>query len=306
MNKKVVFLGACALLCLVAWIAWSKSSSLDDMAIVNRQLLQGVSSKRAVSRTLISSSDAGKEVDTIDQQLSAARKLVDSGEVEQGSKVLANILSKNDSNIEALLEMSLIELLDRGRPKNALPYLVKALQVDPSNDHLLGEVAKIYLETSQVAEGLRFFQNLGDHLPNTAAINLRLGQLYYYNKDFQSALAVLKSIESTPNYGFHAQSLRARVLLSQGQVEKGLKVFLKAEKGMNQNIRIAMKAGKSVDFLVEWLETMQVEAAQYLIRHKMYREAEDVLYRLSERIPADPEVMQLLDMAKSGKVSQAG
>ena len=93
--------------------------------------------KRAASRQLVKQEP---EALSIDKQLALAVEMVDSGDVERASELLEGILLAEPNNIKALLEMSLIELLDRGRPQKALPYLVNALQVDPNNDHLLGKL----------------------------------------------------------------------------------------------------------------------------------------------------------------------
>ena len=219
---------------------------------------------------------------------------------------MEQIIEEDPGNIRALLEISLIELLDRGRPQEALPHLIKALKVDPSNDHLLGEVADIYVETGQFSAGLKFFSKLREHVPNTPAINLRMGQILFYKGSYKKALMALNASNLSSRYDGQATSIRARIYLHLGKVEKSLKEYQLAEDKMERRIRAAMVAGETSDFLVKWLETMQIEMAEGLIEKNLYREAENVLYRLSEKIPSDPEVIKLMDLAKLGLQDNAG
>ncbi|SMF30493.1 tetratricopeptide repeat protein [Pseudobacteriovorax antillogorgiicola] len=261
--------------------------------------------KRAASRQLLGKDGIDPEM-SIDGQLAMAIEMVDNGQVDEASDALGKILKVDPNNIKALLEISLIELLDRGRPQEALPYLIKALQVDPDNDHLLGEVADIYVETGQFDEGLGFFSQLREHFPETAAISLRMGQIFYYKSEYRRALKVLEPIINSVTHGGQARSLKARILLQLGRVDPAVEEYHEAEEGLEQNIRVAMISGEPTDFLVKWLETMQIEMAEGLIERQLFKAAEDILYKLSEKIPSDPEVIKLMDLARAGKRDNAG
>lgn len=261
--------------------------------------------RRDLSRQMVRHYDEPKQL-SVEGKLKLAMEMVDNGEVEEASDVLQQILYDEPENVNALLELSLIELLDRGRPQAALPYLIKALQADPANDHLLGEVAEIYIETSQYNEGMEFFSKLHQHVPDSAAISLRRAQLLFYKGDHRQALAVLTPALASFSHRAQAVSLQSRIHVSQGKIAQGLEEYRSAEAQFQNEIRKALMNDELADYQVKCLETLQIEIAELLIDRQLFREAEEVLYHLSETIPSDPEVIKLMDMAKLGLQEDAG
>ena len=167
--------------------------------------------------------------ESLESQVQRAVDLVDNGETEEAKDLFEMILAKHPNHIRTLLELSLIELLDQGRPDLALPYLVRALRIEPANDHLLGEVADIYVETGNFEEGVEFFKKMLKTLPEADAIQLRIGQLYYYSGSHRKALSHLKKINNSKTHKGQVKSLLARIYLSENQIDRAIRIYAEAE-----------------------------------------------------------------------------
>ena len=94
--------------------------------------------------------------------------------------------------------------------------------------------------------------------------------------------------------------------MKRGLVKRSVEEYANAENKLERSIRLAMINGEPSDFLVKWLENMQIEMAEGLISRKLFKEAQNILYKLSEKIPSDPEVLKLMDLARTGIQGNAG
>lgn len=251
-------------------------------------------------------SDGSNEDPEIFERVERAVSLIDSDRSDEAKKLLEEIHEDDPKNVRVLLELSLIELVEHYKPDAALPYLIEALRLEPYNDTLLGDIADVFLESGQLSEGLRFFRKMHDELPEVSAVVLRIGQLLYYKEDYKAALNIL--MPHTDSSFHHAQikSLLARVYLSLGYVDEAITVYKEAEKELELEAHKDLISGDSGIDPLKWLESMQIEMAEGLIRRDVYELAEDILYKLSARTPSDPEVVKLMNLAKVGLRSNAG
>ncbi len=256
------------------------------------------SSRRAATRQIVATENKSSSEAVL---LERAIELVDNDQVDEAQDLFEYILNRNPENIRALLELSLIQLIDQGRPESALPYLVQALRLEPENDALLGEVADIYVETGQFTNGISFFNKMRQKLPEESAVELRMGQLYYYMGDHKLALNTLIPLVDSPLHHGQVKSLLARIYLQLGQVKKAITFYWEAEQELESGVKNHLVAGEPGDGLLKWLEDTQFEMAEGLISNNAFQHAEDILYKLSARSPSDPEVIKLMDLAKVGR-----
>ena len=126
-----------------------------------------------------SASRAAEAAKPDDEALAKAIELVDGGNPDDALVILQQILDKNPKNERALIEVSMIHLIDYKDAAAAVPWLERSLQVNPSNRLVLAELAAIYSEQGNVEGGLKFFQDLQKNVPQQDAsfISLGIGQL---------------------------------------------------------------------------------------------------------------------------------
>ena len=233
-----------------------------------------------------------------DPMLVQARNLVDSGFTKEANKLLNQILDKDPENIDALLELSLIEILDEKNPLGALPYLTRAVQIDPENNLILSEVASVYFETNRVAEGIRFFKSLLKVLPQTRGIKLRIGQLLVYERKPSQAVSHLNAALEDENLKAEAMGFLSKAYAQLKDSKKTFATYQGAALAFEEQIRRRLKSGEPVQYLTNQLERLQLEIGEELIRQGALDEAEAVLMKYLERHPADPSVIRLMNLAR--------
>ncbi|NRA63861.1 MAG: tetratricopeptide repeat protein [Pseudobacteriovorax sp.] len=228
----------------------------------------------------------------------AATDLVDSGRIEEARRKFLTILDEYPFHIDSLLELSLIELLDRNNPAAAIPYLQRTLEIDPLNDELLGEVAEIYLSSGRLSEGLKFFSDLNRMQNPTPIVSLWLAQLELRSERYLESMSALTGALRDPETKLRAQSIQVRVLLGQGKYLRALTMYERVSEELLDEVRACIKQNLTCEGLNSWLEMMQFAVVEMLIKEKNYLLAEDILYDLSARIPSDPDVIRLLNVSK--------
>ena len=215
---RFIFGGACVGVCLVYFAFLGRSdgmkSGTSDDAIDHRM-------KRDASRHLANLYDEPRQLST-EGKLKYAVEMVDNGDTDNAAEVLEQILYEEPENIRALLELSLIELLDRARPAAALPYLIKALKAEPSNDYLLSEVADIYMRRLSTTWAQIFSHSRCTYLLRQP---LMFGLPSFYSIKARKCRPEILRSTTAGGPREPKLSLKARIHMKQGQTEVGLKEY---------------------------------------------------------------------------------
>ncbi len=86
--------------------------------------------------------------------------LVDTGNWQLAEQKLLEVLAQNPNLESALIELAMIQILDKKDALAAKPYLERAVQLNPNNDSVIEELIAIYQDSHQVEAGLTFFKEL--------------------------------------------------------------------------------------------------------------------------------------------------
>lgn len=89
-----------------------------------------------------------------------AMQLVDNGQWQEAEQVLASELARDPQNVQALLELAMINIIDKHDPQSARPFLERALQVNPDNEAVVQELMGVYEQSQNWGQAYQFFNGL--------------------------------------------------------------------------------------------------------------------------------------------------
>lgn len=103
-------------------------------------------------------------------------KLVDEGNWLEAEAFFLRALEKDPQNEAALVELAMIQLLDKKDGGQALPYLEKALALNPDNQTLIGETIAIYEQQGRPDDAVRFLKDLAEKNPGSDVLDYGMAQ----------------------------------------------------------------------------------------------------------------------------------
>lgn len=170
------------------------------------------------------------EVKPDNEDLEKAIELVDSGNPDDALVLLQQILSKDPKNERALIEVSMIHLIDYKDAAAAVPWLERSLRSNPSNRLVLAELAAIYGEQGNVEAGVKFFQDMqkGASRKDAANFSLGIGQLLMHDGRGDEAIMHFENAaEQQPNNPLILSSL-ANTYSRRGNSDKAIATYRKS------------------------------------------------------------------------------
>lgn len=128
------------------------------------QVQESLGSESSASRYRESSSssvgDRGEAPAPPASDTERAMRLVDNGQWQEAEQLLLAILAREPQNVQALLELAMINIIDKHDPQGAKPYLERALQVNPDNEAVVQELMGVYEQSQNWGEAYQFFSAL--------------------------------------------------------------------------------------------------------------------------------------------------
>lgn len=192
---------------------------------------------------------ADKQVKQTDELIKKAVALIDGGDPETALDILEKILDDQPNNERALIEVSMIHLIDYRNSRAAVPYLERAFKVNPNNRMVLAELVGSYSEHDTVDNGINYLQSLQEktNKESSAYISLGIGQLLLADGREEEALPHLeKAVDGMPNSPELLSSL-ADTHSSAGNSEKAVETYRKAIEARRASIVELAKKGKPIE-----------------------------------------------------------
>lgn len=186
---------------------------------------------------------------TTDKLIKQAVALIDGGDPETALDILEKILDDQPNNERALIEISMIHLIDYRNSRAAVPYLERAFKVNPNNRMVLAELVGSYSEHDNVDTGINYLQSLQEKTNNesSAYISLGIGQLLLADGREDEALPHLeKAVDGMPNSPELLSSL-ADTHSAAGNSDKAVETYRKAIEARRASIVELAKKGKPIE-----------------------------------------------------------
>lgn len=153
--------------------------------------------------------------------LQQAMDMVDRGQWNEAEPILLYELQKDPKNLGVLLELAMIQILDKNQAAAAVPYLEEAMRVDPNNDSAMAELLNVYAETQNFAQADRLLGTLPVTEENRGMLLAARGFIKASAGDSVEAVNLLKSAVYEANYpSFGARKDLAEAYESLGRADE--------------------------------------------------------------------------------------
>lgn len=205
--------------------------------------------------------------------------LVDSGQWLKAESMLEDFLNSDPKNEIALVEMALLQLIEKKDPNAARGYLERAVTVDPNNTSTLNELLSVYSETGQLDEGLDFLRSIPQQNSNGTVDYAIANALQMSGRVEESVAHYEKALESSFPRDSLAKEELADAYIELGRHEEAISIL---EALISQD----SKPGK--------LKGLKIRLAHAHMEKGQADEALRVLGELKDQNPDDPLVTQLM------------
>jgi tetratricopeptide (TPR) repeat protein len=230
----------------------------------------------------------------------AAIDLIDNGQVQEAVDKLKEILAKDPTNEQALVEMAMIQLLDLKNSGEAINYLQKVVGVNPDNRIVISELVSLYEEDGRVEEGLSFLRGSMNN-QNSGEINYGIGQLLSMQGRTDEAISHLEKAIGSNVGSFRAQKELADAYSAVGRMDKAIGAYEKTIADQGRDIEKREKDGMPSSFAKEKLGYNKLDLARALIKNGQLDEAQNILDEVSSSLPdatAISSVQKRIDLAR--------
>lgn len=248
------------------------NNSLDSSASENpsRENASSVPSQRSRSRTAEGAALPPEPVQN-------AMKLVDQGRWSEAESLLAAYLKQNPQNEAGLVEMAMIQMLDKQDSAAARPYFEKALEINPQNEVVVHELLRVYQETRSWDEGLNYLRSLPSESPY---VSFGVGTiLFELNRPVEAAEVLQNTVYEAGYQDYDARETLAEALYAAGRGDEALQEFNKIIEGPYKPSEV---------------RSAKTRMASVLLERGQTEEARNLLQALQEADPSDEWVAYLM------------
>jgi predicted Zn-dependent protease len=236
--------------------------------------------------------------DADDPDVQRAIDLIDSGKPQDAVAVLAGVLKRDPRNEQALIEMAMVQLIDLKQPGEALPFLQRAIDVNPRNPVVLSELVSLYEDQSKVDEGVGFLGDLYTKNPSSPELAHGMGQLLATAGRDGDAVPYLERAAQSPDYQVRAYRDLADAYARSGDTDKSLDAYDKSIHAQEQEIGDKAQRGLPVAFAEERLAYTKLSKADALVRSGELEQAQAILDEIAGVLPGDEKIMALREQVR--------
>ncbi len=232
----------------------------------------GTSSPMNRSRTRASDSGAAASESVLN-----ARALVDQNRWSEAEKVLTAYLKQNPQSEAALIEMAMIQMLDKQDSAAARPYLEQALTINTQNEVVVHELLRIYQDGRSWEEGLNFMRSLPNDSPY---VSFGVGSiLLELNRPVEAAEVLHRTVYEAGYQAYDVRETLAESMWSAGRGDEALEEFAAVIDGPYKPAQ---------------LRAAKIRMASLLMERGQTEEARGMLQGLQEADPNDEWVAYLM------------
>jgi tetratricopeptide (TPR) repeat protein len=243
--------------------------------------------------SLASSGPRDAAFDAEDPDVQRAIDMIDSGKPQDAVTVLDGVLKRDPRNEQALIEMAMVQLIDLKQPAEALPFLQRAIDVNPRNPVVLSELVSLYEDQNKVDDGISYLADLYTKNPSSPELAQGMGQLLATAGRDGEAVPYLERAAQSPDYQVRAYRDLADAYARSGDTEKSLDAYDKSIVAQEQEIGDKSQRGLPVAFAEERLAYTKLEKAGELVRSGALDAAQTLLDEVQGVLPGDEKIASL-------------
>ena len=264
----------------------------DEDDAEHTQVASNTETNAVVAEPATSIAAETTEASKDDKALTKAIELIDGGNPEEGLVILEQILSQDPKNERALIEVSMVHLIDYRNAAAAVPWLERSLQVNPSNRLVLAELAAIYAEQDNVEGGLSFLQGLQEKATPADAsfISLGIGQMLMSDGREDEAIVHLERAAAGLPDNANILSSLANTYARNGNSDKAIAIYRKSVAAREIELRQLPTDDKSQPGKRALLLRTRLEIVKEFYRRGDLDAAREELETVSKHSPNHPLV----------------
>ncbi|MBC7531818.1 MAG: tetratricopeptide repeat protein [Oligoflexus sp.] len=278
-----------ALLLMAAGVLWSVRRAPESHVHIPATAFEKKSTRMRDTNDLASNSTAASSIGASraheantppSSELQSAIELVDQGHWDQAEPILLAELERNPRNEGVLIELAMIQILDKHEPQLAQPYLESAIRVNPQNDAAVEELLGVYEESQNWEQALRYFESIPDG-EGRAIVNYGKGTALLSGGRNNEAVEVLrKSVYDDDYKAFSARESLATAYESTGRWEEASREYEQIISG---------------PYKPEQIRLAKIRLANCLSALKNYAQARAILEPMVEAEPKDKYAARVLE-----------
>lgn len=150
-----------------------------------------------------------------------ALKQKGTGHVDEAERLLREALQLNPQNDAIHWELARIELV-RNRPAQALAALDRAIELNPSNKWYVELKAELLANTGRMAESAALYGELADRHPDQVDYLFMQAEMLFRGKQYEEALAIYEDLEERLGRSETITREKQRVLIKQNRLDDAI------------------------------------------------------------------------------------
>ncbi|SMF25110.1 tetratricopeptide repeat protein [Pseudobacteriovorax antillogorgiicola] len=152
---------------------------------------------------------------------------VDQGQWQVAEAMLLEYLKLHPNDEQALVEMAMIQLIDKRDSLAAKPYLEKVALGNPNNESVINELLTIYEETNTYQEGLAFLKSIPNEKRNSGIVDYGIGSALVGHGDSEGAVEYLyRALDQGGVERATVQETLADAFLDAGRVDEAIQGYI--------------------------------------------------------------------------------
>lgn len=227
--------------------------------------------------------------------ISGIRAAVDRGEWETALARLEDLVGLKQGSSQELAEVALIYIIEKRQPAGAIPYLKRALEVDPANIAVLDLLTDTYIQLRRGDEGEAYFVLQNSRNPEVQGFDLAIAKICISQERYVDGISFIEAYMLRGGRLENAYALRAQAyqgLESWGAARVDyLRSIALYEKIVAKNVR----EGKDAKLAAEFLDNLIIDLVAVLRSSGRYEDASRFIAELAERRPDDRRVIGLME-----------
>ena len=270
--------------------ARQSSMVISPQARKTSQLSQLSQSDRESRRQRQSSEATPAEsgADAADKALTEIVATVDDGRWREAETALLALLSDHPRHEMALVEMAMLQLIDKRDPEAGRHYLERAVLVNPNNEATLNELLAVYEETGQIEQGLAFLQSIPELERQNGVIDYGIANALLQSGSPEDALVYYqRAMDRSGGNDPRLREETADAYFESGRYDEAIELYESTLEQINDQDK---------------RRYMQIKLATTYYQKNNLEAAREILNDMLDSNPEDDLVAQLLQELQSGRM----
>jgi hypothetical protein len=281
-----------------------------ERLLMVESIRQAVQQDRRFQARAVAGAD---EAEALNYRLAHSRELIADGRYAAAQRLLGTLLRRYPDHLRVLTAWALLQwqlpgdIEDGPEAQSAAARrtaLIRLLQALAEPKAVVDAIVEAYLDLSDKPAARSILAELEQYGEFVDVARLWGARLDLAAGDLRAARRQLATVvASSAMMTAESAALRARIFLAFGDAEQAVAAYYAARDAYAAEIKLRMRQGRDVERMASAIQRLQLAMVRGLMASTAYEQAETILLNLAEKMPADPEVMRLLERIRFDKLT---